>query len=79
MLGVFAAAYYVSIGSGYTVFFRYMLPLIPIACLSAAAGASWLISQLTSAMPSEPGRMRPLAAHALVLGLTVGPGLINSI
>jgi 4-amino-4-deoxy-L-arabinose transferase-like glycosyltransferase len=32
----FAAAVYVSIGSGYTVFARYALPLLPVGCLLAA-------------------------------------------
>ena len=35
VLGLFAAAFYASIGSGYTVFFRYVLPLVPIVCLLA--------------------------------------------
>jgi hypothetical protein len=42
----FSAAFFVAIGSGYTVFFRYVLPLIPVACLSAAVavrhGGAWL-------------------------------------
>jgi hypothetical protein len=34
----FALATYVSLGNGYTVFFRYVLPIVPIVCLSAAIG-----------------------------------------
>lgn len=44
----FAVSFYASIGSGQTVFFRYVLPLVPLACLSAAIAvihaASWLES-----------------------------------
>lgn len=36
ILGAFAAAFYIAIGSGYTVFFRYVLPLVPFVCLLAA-------------------------------------------
>ena len=39
VLGAFAAAFYGLIGSGQTVFFRYVLPLVPILCLSAAVAA----------------------------------------
>jgi 4-amino-4-deoxy-L-arabinose transferase-like glycosyltransferase len=38
VVGAFAVAFYASIGSGYTVFFRYILPLVPIVCLLAAIG-----------------------------------------
>ena len=36
VIGAFAVAFFASIGSGYTVFFRYVLPLVPIVCLLAA-------------------------------------------
>jgi hypothetical protein len=38
IVGAFAVATYVSLGNGYTVFFRYVLPIVPIVCLSAAIG-----------------------------------------
>ncbi len=38
LVGAFAIATYVSLGNGYTVFFRYVLPLVPIVCLVAAVG-----------------------------------------
>ena len=36
--GAFALAVYASVGNGYTVFFRYVLPVVPVLCLSAAVG-----------------------------------------
>jgi hypothetical protein len=36
ILGAFAIASYVSVGNGRTVFFRYVLPIVPIMCVSAA-------------------------------------------
>ena len=41
----FFAVFYAGIGNGRTVFFRYVLPLVPLVCLSAAVavrqGAEW--------------------------------------
>jgi 4-amino-4-deoxy-L-arabinose transferase-like glycosyltransferase len=73
VLGAFAAAFYLSIGSGYTVFFRYVLPLIPIVCLLAAIGilhtASWLAVRT--------GLQRALAV-GIVTAVVAAPGLVNS-
>ena len=66
VLGTFAAALYATIGSGYTVFFRYILPLIPVACLAAAIGIR------------QPFLARRHLSH-LLLALTIGPGLVNSV
>ncbi len=72
--GAFAVAFYVSIGSGQTVFFRYVLPLVPIACLSAALavrhGAPWIASRL-----GTPER----ATLAVVFLFIAGPALVNCI
>jgi hypothetical protein len=73
VLGTFAIAFYISIGSGYTVFFRYVLPLVPIICLLAALGihatGRWLAS-------------RTRASHALTVGLltavVAGPSIVQS-
>jgi hypothetical protein len=49
VVGVFAVAFYGSIGSGQTVFFRYVLPLLPVLCLPAAVAiagaAAWLAAR----------------------------------
>jgi len=52
---IFATAFYLSIGAGLTVFFRYAMPLLPVACVFAAAaacaGARWLAGRLRVAEP----------------------------
>ena len=61
------------IGSGYTVFFRYILPLVPIVCLLAAVavrhGAPWLASRTG---------FSNRATLALLTLLTGGPALVYS-
>jgi hypothetical protein len=46
VVGAFCAAFFAAIASGHTVFFRYVLPLVPFLCLSAAVAvqgaAQWL-------------------------------------
>ena len=64
----FVVPLYVSIGSGYTVFFRYILPLLPVLCVSAAVGVCWLAAKMR----------RPVAMPALIV-LLVGAGLLNSV
>jgi len=65
----FAAAVYASIGSGYTVFARYALPLIPVGCLLAALAAESI------------GRLRGRTALAFpaILALVAAPSLVNSV
>ena len=68
VIGSYGLALYIVLGSGYTVFFRYMLPLVPVLCVAAALGieevANWL------------GGRR--SAYAALLVITIGPGLVNS-
>jgi hypothetical protein len=46
-IAAFAAVLYASLAGGRTVFFRYVLPLVPVLCLTAAVAvrhvASWLV------------------------------------
>ena len=46
LVAIFPVSYYALIGSGYTVFARYILPVVPFLCLAAAvaviAMARWL-------------------------------------
>ena len=50
VLGAFALALYVSLARGQTVFFRYILPIFPVACVSAAVAvihaARWAAARL---------------------------------
>jgi Dolichyl-phosphate-mannose-protein mannosyltransferase len=68
----FAAASYVSFGSGREVFFRYLLPVVPIVCLFAAVavrhGGSWIASRT---------RLSPGAAMTLLIAVVAGPPLVN--
>jgi 4-amino-4-deoxy-L-arabinose transferase-like glycosyltransferase len=72
--GAFAAAFYAAIGSGHTVFFRYVLPLVPIACLSAAVavtrGSAWLAGRT---------RTSRVAMLVLLAALVAAPSLMNSV
>jgi hypothetical protein len=69
----FSAAFYAWIGSGETVFFRYILPLVPIVCLAAAVAvrhaAPWLASHT---------RLSSQTTLALLTVLVAGPALVNS-
>ena len=73
VLLAFGAAYYCAVGSGYTVFFRYMLPLVPLLSLTGAIGVSrtadWLADRLRTSRP---------AALAALLAVTGGPSLVQS-
>lgn len=73
VLGSFAVAFYVVVGSGYTVFFRYVLPLIPLICLLAAIGVT-----VTSAWLVRRTGLNARLALVLVAAVSVGPGLFYS-
>jgi hypothetical protein len=50
IVAVFPLAYYLLLGSGYTVFARYMVPVVPFLCLTAgyavAGAAGWTAQRL---------------------------------
>lgn len=78
----FGAAYYAVIGSGYTVFFRYVMPLVPIVCLFAGI-APMVIADLLG----RPGRaeedvlrrnISKLAVAALVAFIAGPPALTSA-
>jgi hypothetical protein len=71
---LYGAGFYASIGSGQTVFFRYVLPLVPILCLPAAVaterGAAWVAARTGCSG----------TAAVVVLAMAVaGVGLVNSV
>lgn len=72
VVGLFAAAFYGLIGSGQTVFFRYVLPLVPVLCLPAAVAAeraaSWIATRT---------KLSSSAALLLVAVLVAGMGVVN--
>ena len=72
--GSFAVALYLALGRGYTVFFRYVLPLIPFVCLLAAFGVDALAKWVARHRRVTFGRVLPLVAL-----LAVGPGLVSSV
>lgn len=74
VIGAFASSFYLAIGSGYTVFFRYLLPLVPIACLSAA-----ILVTHTGAWLAARTRRSPALVTAVMAALAAGPSLVNSV
>jgi 4-amino-4-deoxy-L-arabinose transferase-like glycosyltransferase len=74
ILGAFACGFYAVVGSGYTVFYRYVLPLIPLVCIPAAIGTRLGAERLQSWLGLSPGK-----ALAVAVTLAVGPGLVHSV
>jgi 4-amino-4-deoxy-L-arabinose transferase-like glycosyltransferase len=70
----FAISFYASIGSGQTVFFRYVLPLVPLACLSAAIA----VTHAASWLESSRGIQRRTTIAVLTTVIVV-PALANSL
>ena len=69
MLVLAAVAYYAVAGAGKTVFFRYMLPVVPFLCVAAACGLERLFAA---------ARMRAVWRTAVVL-LVAAPSLYASV
>ena len=74
VLWTFAAAFYTSIGSGWTVFFRYILPLLPVLCLSAAVFVVEVASRIAAR-----AHIPPAAATIGLALLVAGPAFVNSL
>jgi 4-amino-4-deoxy-L-arabinose transferase-like glycosyltransferase len=74
ILAGFALPFYAAIGSGRTVFFRYVLPLVPILCLLAAVAirhaSQWLASRTRLSQP---------AALAVLTAAIAAPALVNAV
>ena len=71
VLGSFPVAYYVAAGTGYNVFVRYMLPVVPFLCIFAGYFVASAASAIAPAM-----RLRPaLVAAALGLAIAAPPAI----
>jgi hypothetical protein len=73
VIASFCGVFYAAIGSGYTVFFRYVLPLVPVVCLSAAVavrhGGAWLAPRM---------HLSEGAAVSLLAAIVWIPSFVNS-
>ena len=74
MIFAFPLIYYAVAGRGQTVFFRYMVPIVPFLCLGAAAVVAGIYSAVA-------GRNRTLAtaAAAAILVATAAPTAVKAI
>jgi hypothetical protein len=61
----FPLAYYAGLGSGRTVFVRYMIPVVPFLCVTAGCAVSWTVEWLATRVPAVR-RVRVWALVALV-------------
>jgi 4-amino-4-deoxy-L-arabinose transferase-like glycosyltransferase len=73
VLLAFPVLYYLGIGSGLTVFMRYVIPMLPFVCVLAAAGLLAIVRQL----PPSP-LARAAAAGALLLAAVL-PNVVRSV
>jgi hypothetical protein len=69
----FAVPFYLAIGSGRTVFFRYILPLVPLLCLTAAL----TVRAIAASTPRL--RTRPHLMTAVLAAATALVPLVNSV
>ena len=74
VVGAFAVPFFLSIGSGRTVFFRYALPLVPIVCVLAAVAVRhagvWIATH---------ARVPQLVATLVCAAAIGGPAFVNSL
>ena len=78
----FAAAYYAVIGSGYTVFFRYVMPLVPLVCLFAAIAttvAADLLVKPGQSLDISRRRTDPTLGLVALIAIMAGPSLLTSV
>ena len=73
VLATVAVAFYASVGSGNTVFFRYVLPLVPIVCLVAALAVREMSRWLARRLGASPALTVGLLTAAVAL-----PSMVQS-
>jgi 4-amino-4-deoxy-L-arabinose transferase-like glycosyltransferase len=74
MLALFPAAYYLALGAGYTVFVRYMVPVVPFLCLSGA----FLLDEVATGIARRT--RRPAWGHLILWALVavfLGPSTMR--
>jgi 4-amino-4-deoxy-L-arabinose transferase-like glycosyltransferase len=74
VVGAFCVAFYAAIANGHTVFFRYVLPLVPTICLSAAVAVRYAGEWLAR---------RTRRSRGVIVGLVTAsigvPALVSSV
>jgi hypothetical protein len=63
----FPLAYYAVIGQGYGVFLRYVIPLIPYLCITAAVCTAYLVNGLRKYMSPSFDKAAPLIFPLLII------------
>jgi hypothetical protein len=75
LLLAFPASYYVVAGRGYTVFARYMIPVVPFLCITAA----FLVTFVARAVLRRVGRHAMTAAVAILAIAMAGPSFVKAV
>jgi hypothetical protein len=65
MILTFPILYYVTVGRGYTVFVRYITPVVPFLCITAAVFIVWIARQLAKEA------VVPFVAGAIAVGISL--------
>ena len=73
---VFPFMYYLLIGKGFTVFVRYILPVVPFLCVFAAVA---VVNGLYPWVRRRWGEVAGVCAVSLVVGLIVLPNLVRAV
>ena len=71
----FPLAYYLGIGYGRMTFARFILPMVPFACLAAACA----VDRTMAILLRYPAPRKALAGGILMIGLLLAPSLVRSV
>jgi 4-amino-4-deoxy-L-arabinose transferase-like glycosyltransferase len=74
LVGIFPIAYYLVVGSGYTVFARYIVPVVPFLCLTAAFATVEGVRALAATIAQQG---RAAALTWVVALLIVAPSAVS--
>ena len=67
LVALFPVTYYLVIGSGYTVFARYILPVVPFLCLAAALAVDQVTQAISTALRRPAWRLAGAWGLALAI------------